>query len=211
MSEGLWTWGLDEFCRRTASDDPTPGGGSAAMVSAVIGIGLVTMALRVSARKADPEGHLAALIEGGDRLAVELRGHADADIAAFDGYMQALGLPKATDDDKAARRTAMAAAAQVATEVPLNSAQSALEGLDLAVRACPLVTKHIVSDVGAGAQLLGAALQAVLLNVDVNLPSIKDPDLAADYVKSRNHLRKSGAGRLDAVSGAVADRLGVAG
>ena len=208
MSESVWDWGLDDFCRRTASDDPTPGGGSAAMVSAVIGIGLVTMALRVSARKADPDGGLAALIESGDRLAVELRAHADADIEAFNGYMAALGLPKASDEDKAARRTAMAAAAQVATEVPLNSAQSALEGLDLAMQACPAVTKHIVSDVGAGAQLLGAALQAVLLNVDINLPSIKDPVLIADYVKSRDHLRQAGADRLKAITTAVAERLG---
>ena len=206
--DSVWTWGLAAFRDRTASDSATPGGGSAAMVSASIGLGLVLMALRVSARKGgDAADALGPLIIAGDRLLVELSDHADADIAAFEGYMAALGLPKATEEEKALRRTAMRDAVIVATEVPLNAAQSALEALDVARRAAPAVSGHIVSDVGAGALLLHAALQATLLNVDINLPSVKDEIAKADYEKSRHHLAAAATARVSDINTVVRQRL----
>ncbi|NNG06077.1 MAG: cyclodeaminase/cyclohydrolase family protein, partial [Inquilinus sp.] len=111
MSGSLWDWGLAEFRDRTASDAPIPGGGSAAMVSAAIGLGLVLMALRVTARKASDKTALTPLIDGGDRLLAELSAHADADIAVFDAYMKALKLPRGSEAEKAARRAAIADAA----------------------------------------------------------------------------------------------------
>lgn len=204
----VWSMGLAEFRDRTASDAATPGGGSAAMVSASIGLGLVLMALRVTARKATDQAHaFATLVGSGERVMADLSDHADADIAAFEGYMAALGLPKGTDEEKAARRAALAEAAAVATEVPLNAAQSALEGLDLARQSVSVVSGHIVSDVGAGALLLHAAAQATLLNVDINLPSVKDETAKADYATSRAHLASACTARLGDIVSVVKQRL----
>lgn len=204
--DSVWTWGLAEFRDRTASAAPTPGGGSAAMVSATIGIGLVLMALRVTARKADNADALTPLIDSGDRLMRELGDHADADIAVFQAYMEALSRPRGTDEEKAARRAGLAEAAAAATEIPLNAAQIALEALDLAHQAAHACGRQILSDVAAGAALLQGALTAVLYNVDINLPSIGDPEREADYRTSRNHLQKAGNEAHRRVMAAVSSR-----
>lgn len=207
MTDSIWNWGLADFRDRTASGDPTPGGGSAAMVGATIGLGLVLMALRVSARKAEDTSSLSPLIESGDRLIGELSQHADADIAVFETYMAALKLPRDTDEQKAARRSAMADAALAATEVPLNAAQTVLESLDVARQAAAFADHGILSDVGAGAAMLNGAATAVLYNVDINLKSIKDSDAAADFAKSRKHLATAAETRHRSIVALVEDRL----
>ena len=207
MTDSIWTWGLAEFRDRTASADPTPGGGSAAMASAAIGMGLVLMALRVTEGKVDDKAALSPLIEGGDRLLAEVSGHADADIAVFEAYMAALKLPRGTDEEKAARRAALAEAAVAATEVPLNAAQSVLECLDLARQAAAVADQGILSDVAAGAALLNGAVTAVLYNVDINLKSVKDADTAADFAKSRKHLASAADTRHGSIIALVEDRL----
>ena len=207
MTDSIWTCGLAEFRDRTASADPTPGGGSAAMVSAAIGMGLVLMALRVTEGKAEDREALSPLIEGGDRLLAELSQHADADIAVFEAYMAALKLPRGTEDEKTARRAALAEAAIAATEVPLNAAQSVLESLDLARQAAAVSDRGILSDVAAGAALLNGAATAVLYNVDINLKSVKDPDAAADFEKSRRHLASAAETRHGSIVALVEDRL----
>ena len=208
--DSVWTWDLSTFRDRTADPTPAPGGGSAAMVSAAIGTGLVLMALRVTLAKAksDDESHdLQTLIGGGEELMARISEFADTDIEAFDGFMAALRLPKSTDEEKAARKAAMADATIVATEVPLNAAAACLEGLDLAIRAEGLVGDMIVSDVGAGATLLHGALQGVVLNVDVNTRGMKDAVAKADYERSRSHLAETGAARNATIAERMAARF----
>ncbi len=207
MTDSLWGWGLAEFRDRTASTDPTPGGGSAAMVSAAIGMGLVLMALRVTEGKVDDPASLAPLIAAGDRLLAELSGHADADVAVFSAYLAALKLPRGSDEEKAARRAALAEAAVAATEAPLNAAQSVLESLDLARQAAAAADRGILSDVAAGAALLNGAVAAVLYNVDINLKSVKDADTAADFARSRKHLASAAETRHASIVALVEDRL----
>lgn len=207
MTDSIWGWRLADFRDRTASDDPAPGGGSAAMVGAAIGLGLVLMALRVSARKAEDTSGLSPLIEAGDRLIGELSRHADADIAVFETYMAALKLPRESDEQKAARRAAIADAALAATEVPLNAAQTVLESLDVAGQAAAVADRGILSDVGAGAAMLNGAATAVLYAVDINLKSIKDTVAATDFAKGRKHLASAAETRHRSIVALVEDRL----
>ena len=206
----LWSQGLAEFRDRTASDSPTPGGGSTAMVSASLGMGLVLMALRVTRKSEQDPGRSADLdnlIQAGDTLMTRMAEHADEDVAAFSGFMEAMRLPKSTEDEKVHRRQAMASAPRVATEVPLNAAATCLEGLDLALRAEQMAKASIVSDVGAGGAILAGALRAVLLGVDINLNSLKDTDLRNDYRASRQHLAKAASDREADLADRVAARL----
>lgn len=203
----LWHMGLAEFRDVTASDSATPGGGSAAMVSASVGLGLVLMALRITQRRAERPDQLDPLVMKGERLLAEMAEHADADVDVFETYMAALKLPKDTDEDKAARRQAMAQAAEAATEVPLNGAQAIVEALDLANQAVDLSNRHVVSDVGAGAAILHGALTAVLYNVDINIGSIKNANDADSYRQSRAHLQSTGDDRAARVARTMMDSL----
>lgn len=203
----LWGWTLTEFRDRTASDAPTPGGGSASMVAAATGLALVLMALRVTARKPEAGEALRPLIDSGERLLDELSAHADHDIAVFETYMAALRLPRGTEAEQQRRRAALAQATVAATEVPLNAAQSTLEALDVARQAAAVAQPSIVSDVAAGAALLHGALTAVLYSVDINLKSLKDPAQLAEYSASRAHLQRAGSQRHAAIAAACEQRL----
>jgi formiminotetrahydrofolate cyclodeaminase len=207
--ESLWSMGLAGFREATASAEPTPGGGSVAGVSATLGLGLVIMALEISARRKDalqPED-ATALIEEARVLMDALSGDADADIRAFRAYMAALKLPRLSEEEKARRKEALQAASRRATESPLLAARHMLEALRLAKAAVPLAHPHVVSDVGAGAGLLEGALKAVLFSVDVNLPSLADAGMKAAFAEERAMLANQGIGLAAEVLAMVAGRL----
>ncbi len=189
----LWDWNLRDFRDRTASTDPTPGGGSVCAVSGALGLGLVIMALRITLKRpASPhEGEeLAALVARAEPLLALLTGAADDDVRAFDAYMAALALPKATEEQKAERRTALLAASLGATTVPIDAARTTVRALELASAAARSVSPRILSDVAAGAELLGAAALGVLVNVDANLPGLGNAPEADAFRHERAELAR---------------------
>jgi formiminotetrahydrofolate cyclodeaminase len=207
--ETLWNPGLAGFRDATASAEPTPGGGSVAAVSATLGLGLVVMALEISAKRKD-----AAQPEDARGLAAEARAlmerlgtDADEDIRAFRAYMEALKLPKTSDEDKARRKAALQMASRRATEAPLLAARHMVEALRVAERALPMTHLHLVSDIGAGTGLLEGALKAVLFNVDVNLPGLADAETKAALGAERATVAADGAALARGVLEAVAGRL----
>src|SRR5262245_38631331 len=144
----LWTQPLAEFRDATASAEPTPGGGSVAMVSATLGLGLVLMALEITRKKPDPgkEETLNSLLKEGRELLAKLGEHADHDIAVFQRYMAALRLPKGTEPEKAVRKQAMSDALLAATEAPLTAAADCNRALEIACAAADEASVRVVSD-----------------------------------------------------------------
>ena len=183
----LWTLTADELLAQTAGPGATPGGGSVAPVAGALGLGLVLMALEISHKRADGPADLASAIAYGQSLLAALRADADADVAVFGQYMAALQLPKATDPEKATRQRAVQAAAVAATEVPLAAAHRLVAALQWAagVRVHPSVQ----SDVLAGRDLLLGATHAVLRNVDINLPTIRDGAVQTALVGQATQVR----------------------
>jgi glutamate formiminotransferase len=163
-----------------ASTDATPGGGSAAAVSAAMGCGLGQMALGITlkSKKLDPaarpelERARAALGEMRARFDV-LAAH---DAEAFDRFMAALGLPK----DDPARAVRMQDALKHAAEVPLKTAQSAAGALAVARAAAPFAGPAVASDMNCAMHLLKAAALCAAENVRINLGGIKDAGAAKD-------------------------------
>ena len=191
----LWDLSARELLARTASSAPTPGGGSVAAISGALGLALVQMALAVSLKGKGEHDDLKALHREAGELLTNLLPHPDADVMAFQGYMDALALPKADEDQRATRRSAIQAAARRATDAPLSAARDLLTGLELAQRAAVLAHRNVVSDVGAGAALLAGALQAELLTVDINLSSLPAGERDAAH-SERTRLAAAGHERL---------------
>lgn len=190
LATALWNTSLADFRDATASPEPTPGGGSVAAVSAALGLGLVIMALEISVRRKDAS-HIEtthALLDQARTLLAQLTSDADSDILAFQAYMAALKLPKQSDQEKRERKEALQLATRGATEAPLQAARHILHALEIAQSAIPLTHIHVLSDVGAGAALLQGASTAVLLNVDINLPSITDPAIRSAAAAERSTL-----------------------
>jgi formiminotetrahydrofolate cyclodeaminase len=172
---------LDAF----SSPDPTPGGGSAAALAGAMGAALLAMVAGLpKTRTGAPEERTALDAARTDlvRFQKRLTELVDRDTAAYDLVVAAYKKPKSTDEEKAARQRAIQDGMRAATEVPLETMQASLDAL----RAAHAVATHgnpsALSDVSVGAHLLMSALSGAMLNVGVNIGSLKDAAVA-DRIK----------------------------
>jgi glutamate formiminotransferase/formiminotetrahydrofolate cyclodeaminase len=102
----------------------------------------------------------------------------DEDTAAFDRIMAAIGMPKGSEEEKAARAAALEAATLYATEVPLKTMKAALEVFPI-VKAMALEGNPAsVSDAGVGALAARSAVLGAQLNVRINAAGLADRDAA---------------------------------
>ena len=182
---------LREYLESLASDAPTPGGGSASGVVGSLAAALVAMVGRLTAGKLEEEGlrqQLQSIVEEVDGLRSRLLALADEDEEAFDKVMAAYKLPKATDEEKEKRKTAIQEALKGATEVPCRTAEACLNVMEKARLMAEHGTPTAISDVGTAAYLAEAALHSALLNVDINLKYLKDEAFRSEYAQKREAL-----------------------
>lgn len=166
---------LDAF----ASSDPTPGGGSAAALASSVGASLLTMVAALPKTRSNSDDDRAALADAHAALTTvreQLTDAIDADTAAYDRVVAAYRLPKAADEEKAARTVAIQAALRTATDVPLRVMRLSAQALDTAKTVEAHGHAAASSDVGVAIAMLRAGLQGARLNVAVNLEGIRDED-----------------------------------
>ena len=88
--------------------------------------------------------------------------------------MAAYRLPKATDDDKTARTSAIQQALRGATEVPLDTLRACADALGHAKTVAAYGNASAASDTGVAIGLLKAAASGAAANVRINLEGLKD-------------------------------------
>ena len=188
---------LDRF----AAKDPTPGGGSAAALAGALGAALVAMVCAMEkTRTGDPaeRGPLDAAGAAARAAGERLRALVDEDTAAYEAVMAAYRLPKATEEEKARRKPAIAAALAHATEVPRRTAQACLEVLRAAGEAARDGNPNALSDAKTGGALAWAGLLGAVENVRINLgPNAEASGLAevdALVSEAREALARVGLG-----------------
>jgi methenyltetrahydrofolate cyclohydrolase len=168
---GLLELGAHDLLERFASSEPTPGGGSAAALAGALGAALVGMVAGMAKTRtgaAEERVRLEAALGRARAAGARLRALVDEDSAAFDGVMAAFRLPKATDEEKAARKAAIAAANVRATRAPQETAEQCLEVLGAAVEAAACGNPNALSDARTAAALAYAGLLGALENVRIN-------------------------------------------
>ena len=122
---------VERFVDEVSSNSPAPGGGSVAALAGSLGAALAAMVANLTVGKAGYESAwapLSALAERAQGLKAALLRAVDDDTKAFDDVLAAMRLPKATEEQKAARASAIAAAYEKATAVPLATARLCLPG-----------------------------------------------------------------------------------
>jgi glutamate formiminotransferase/formiminotetrahydrofolate cyclodeaminase len=102
----------------------------------------------------------------------------DEDTAAFDKIMAAIGMPKGSDEEKAARAAALEAATLYATEVPLKTMKAALEVFPIVRAMAEEGNPASVSDAGVGALAARSAVLGAQLNVRINAAGLNDREAA---------------------------------
>lgn len=173
--------------------DVTVGGGSASAVSGAMAAGLIGMVARLSSKKdygIDPEVHL-EVAERCDLLAPALMSGSLDDMKAFAMIKAAFGLPKETDVEKATRAKAINDAAVQAALTPYENACKALEVLEMGRVIKNVSNPAAASDLLIGLQLAEIGVKGCIMNMEANMPLIKDPAMLETL---KNHiLRLSGS------------------
>lgn len=165
----------------TASESPAPGGGSIAAYVGALGASLGTMVANLSAHKPgwdDKWRYFSDWAEKGQEIIAELLYLVDEDTAAFNKIMACFGMPKGTDQEKAARTAALQEATIYATEVPLRTMKASFRAFDIVRVMAAEGNPNSVSDAGVGALCIRTAVQGAYLNVKINASGIKDRSIA---------------------------------
>ena len=187
------------FANETASESPAPGGGSIAAYMGSLGAALGTMVANLSSHKPGWDAkwrYFSDIAEKGQKLKDELIHLVDEDTNAFNKIMNAFGLPKGTDEEKAARKRAIQEATKYATEVPFRTVQRSFEVFEI----CELMIKkgnpNSVTDGAVGVLCAEAAVTGAYLNVKINASSLDDKEFATkivaeahDYVVRANRIK----------------------
>lgn len=168
---------IEKFAELTASDAPAPGGGSVAAAAGALAAALAEMVANLTigkAKYAEAEAEMKELAEKGRMIREKLTADIQRDSSSFTLYMAALKMPKDTEEEKGARREAMQNGLKEAAKVPLSVAETVAEVFPLAEAAVARGNANAVTDGLVSAMLARTAVLSALLNVKINLSSIKD-------------------------------------
>lgn len=177
---------LDQFTRDTASDSPVPGGGSIAAVCGALSASLTSMVANLTVGKkkyADVEKDMIDIAVKAETIRQKMLNYIEEDCDAFNIVMDAFKLPKETDEEKNNRTNAIQDGLKKAASVPFEIAETAYEILDLAEFVVLKGNSNAVTDGLISAMTARTAVLAALLNVKINLDSIKDEEFVVDLRK----------------------------
>ena len=210
VMERLVRMTLKGFADETASESPAPGGGSISAYMGALGAALGTMVANLSAHKRgwdDRWKEFSDWAEKGQAIMNELVSLVDEDTAAFDRIMAAFGLPKGTEEEKAARAAAIEEATLYASQVPLRTMKASFKAFGLARAMAAEGNPNSVSDAGVGALAARSAVLGACLNVKINAVGLKDRAKAAVLIAEAEDIASKAVQEekeiLDIVNGKI--------
>lgn len=168
---------VNDFLDKVAGNDPVPGGGSIAALNGAIAAALAAM---VAGLTIDKKGY-----ENQDELMRRIRALAvkqkeefvsdvDRDSEAYDKVFGCFKLPKSTDEEKAARSAAIQEATRFAALVPMQVARNAYELMSVIADVAMHGNRNAVTDACVAMMSARSAVLGALMNVRINLGSLKD-------------------------------------
>lgn len=165
------------FAEETSRESPAPGGGSISAYMGALGAALGAMVANLSSHKPGWDAkweYFSQWAEKGQDVMSELLHLVDEDTDSFNKIMDALGMPKSSDEQKAVRSAALQEATLYATEVPLKTMKAAFKVFEIVKAMAQDGNPNSVSDAGVGALAARAAVRGAFLNVRINAAGLKD-------------------------------------
>ncbi|MBR6918808.1 MAG: glutamate formimidoyltransferase [Bacteroidales bacterium] len=181
------------FADETASESPAPGGGSISAYMGALGAALGTMVANLSSHKPGWDERweeFSVWAEKGEALKNELLHLVDEDTRSFNRIMDAFGMPKKNDEEKALRSQAIQAATKYAIEVPFRTMQKSFEVFEICEAMVDTGNPNSVSDAGVGALCARTAVMGAFLNVKINASSLKDKEFVEQIMAQASKLEQ---------------------
>jgi glutamate formiminotransferase / formiminotetrahydrofolate cyclodeaminase len=173
--------GIEEFAADVATPEAVPGGGSVAALAGALAAALGEMTAGLTEGKKEYQAVELQARELHVNLAnarKRLQELIWTDSAAYQAALDAHRLPNETEQQMAARRQAIEQAMRGATQVPLRTAQAALNVLESLQVLISIGNKSARSDAAAGAHLAFAAIKGCQYATLFNIAGLQDKEFA---------------------------------
>ncbi|MGP1623764.1 cyclodeaminase/cyclohydrolase family protein [Bacteroides heparinolyticus] len=184
---------VKDFLDKVAGSDPVPGGGSIAALNGAIASALAAMVANLTLGKKGYElheelmGHIAKLaLQQKETFVKDI----DRDSEAYDAVFACFKMPKATDEEKAARSAAIQEATKFAALVPMQVARNAYELMPLIMDVARLGNRNAVTDACVAMMSARSSVLGALMNVRINLGSLKDKEFVAKLSNEVDELER---------------------
>ena len=173
---------VKDFLNKVAGSDPVPGGGSIAALNGALASALAAMVANLTIGKkkyTEVQEDMQAIAQEAERLMGDFTADIDRDSDAYDRVFACFKMPKETDEEKAARSAAIQEATKYAAQVPLEVARRACSLMPRMAEVALKGNQNAVTDACVAMMSARNAVLAAVLNVRINLSSLKDAELAA--------------------------------
>ena len=193
---------VSDFLSELASNSPAPGGGSVAALSGSLGAALSSMVCNLTVGKekyADVQDDIKKVLKQSEKLRKRLEELIDEDTNAFNDVMKAFKMPKETEEQKKKRSEAIQKGYKNAAQVPLDTARTCAEILDVAKIVAEKGNVSSITDAAVSALMAQAGVIGAILNVKINLGSIKDEAFVKRLSSELDSLEKTTKDETDEI------------
>ena len=178
-------YSIEEFIEDLSSDSSAPGGGSVAGLVAALSGSLNSMVYSFTVNKKAFEGkdsdvkkRVLDFKEASSKFVRNSLNLMELDRKYFNELMDCYKLPKETEDEKKERSRKILEGTLKAMKSPLDLCKQCYNFYDNIDVAVEHGNKMLLSDAGCAAVLLHAAIETSIINVKINLNSLRSKDFA---------------------------------
>ena len=168
---------VNAFCDLLSTDAPAPGGGSVAALCTAMSGALSAMVANLTIDKKGYEKvqeEALAIAPLGQDIKLKAIECIDKDTDAFYAMMDAMRLPKKTDEEIAIRNAELEKCTQAAINAPLETLKLSVQAAELAARISRVGNANALSDAGVAALNAISAAKAAYYNIRINITGITD-------------------------------------
>jgi formiminotetrahydrofolate cyclodeaminase len=193
---------IDRFLEILASDSPTPGGGSASALAGALSASLVAMVAGLTLKKGQVQNRLMKEIKR-KALVIRKKLHRaiEEDARSYDAVIEAFRLPRGEEKERLYRSRMIQRAYQKATVTPQRVCELSFQLLEFSKTLLDKGNPNAFSDAGVAAYLAHTALGGGLLNIQINLGSIKDKRFKKEKERLMRHLSRKRDRLMSAIQG----------
>lgn len=181
------------FLDKTAGSDPVPGGGSISALNGSIAAALTEMVanLTIGRKKyVEVDAQMREVAEKMAQVRETLAADIDRDSDAYDKVFAAFKLPKETEEEKAHRSNVIQEATKEAALVPMSVAENAAAIMDTIAYVAHNGNQNAVTDATVAMMAARTCVLGALLNVRINLSSIKDEAFVKELSEKADRIEK---------------------
>lgn len=185
---------INDFSDLLSSDSPAPGGGSVAALCTTMSGALTAMVAALTFGKKGYQKYWEKVKTIADQaqLIKEKSLYAiDKDTDSFNILMEAMKLPKKTEEEIEIRNNAIQEATKKAILVPLETLELSLEAVELARQIVEIGNENALSDAGVAAITALAGAKGAYFNIRINMPGIDNETFREEVLsKSKGLLER---------------------